>query len=186
MPQRNGGDYSDRFWSRVEKTDGCWLWRGTVHHTGYGVLTIMDESRPHGKYQVRVHRLSYEMAKGQIPTGMCVCHACDTPLCVNPAHLWLGSQIENQADATKKGRKRVAAAIASRAAAVAIKTNQDSRTRHARARSEALKNQWLNPGFRERHIARVRALWSDPEWRARNLKARWQAPDTLTDETPRP
>lgn len=93
-----------RFWARVEKTPTCWLWSGTGHHNGYARTNFLR--RP-----VLVHRLSWELHFGQIPAASehhgtaCVLHRCDVRLCVNPAHLFLGSIADNVADMIRKGRR---------------------------------------------------------------------------------
>jgi hypothetical protein len=89
--------WQERFWLRVRKTDGCWLWTGSAHVRGYGSMKIDYRT-------VRAHRLSYEMANGPIPAGAVVCHRCDTPACVRPDHLFIGGQSENMLDASAKGR----------------------------------------------------------------------------------
>lgn len=69
-----------RFWSRVNKTETCWLWTGYVAPSGYG------EFWPHS-YKVNVHRFSYELAYGPIPEGLQIDHLCRTPHCVRPDHM---------------------------------------------------------------------------------------------------
>ena len=86
---------------------GCWLWAGAAHVKGYGYFSV------HGKGR-RAHRVSYEMACGPIPTGLSVCHKCDTPACVNPDHLFVGDQRANILDAVAKGRVCTSAASAAR------------------------------------------------------------------------
>jgi hypothetical protein len=86
-----------RFWEKVQKTQTCWLWTGTAERGGYGRINV-------GGKWLRTHRVAWELSNGPIPTGLCVCHRCDNPPCVNPAHLFLGSQRDNLHDMATKGR----------------------------------------------------------------------------------
>lgn len=81
--------------------DGCWLWTGNRMAKGYGLFAV--EGINH-----RAHRVSYEMATGQHPGSLFVCHHCDNPSCVNPAHLFLGTAQDNTNDMLAKGRRKAA------------------------------------------------------------------------------
>ena len=86
----------ERFWSRVEKTDGCWKWHGSKHK-GYGLISKNGSL-------AKVHRVSYELHIGPIPEGMHVLHKCDNPECSNPDHLFLGNHADNMKDMFDKRR----------------------------------------------------------------------------------
>ncbi len=89
---------AERFWAKVIKTDACWLWNGAINNMGYGMINIGNR---HAK---TAHRISWLLNIGEIPPGMCVLHHCDNPKCVNPNHLFLGTQKENAIDREQKGR----------------------------------------------------------------------------------
>lgn len=90
---------SERVWKKVMKLglEDCWLWEGFRTKKGYGRLASSKSS-------VFAHRAAYESAVGPIPPGLCVLHHCDNPACCNPAHLWLGTIVENNRDKLLKGR----------------------------------------------------------------------------------
>lgn len=99
---RHGQSVEARFWAKVDVRgpDECWEWQASTTSSGYG--QIMVNARP--RRITRAHRLSWTIANGPIPSGMVVCHRCDNPPCVNPAHLFVATQQDNIADMVRKGR----------------------------------------------------------------------------------
>lgn len=87
----------ERFWSKVDKTGECWEWKAAKSEKGYGLFKFQGK-------QWRAHRFSWFVEHGPIPPAAQVNHHCDNPACVNPAHLYLGSQLDNRRDAVKRKR----------------------------------------------------------------------------------
>lgn len=89
----------DRFMSYVDKTRNCWLWKRSTDTNGYGQFYIVKKKHV-------AHRFAWKMIRGSIPRGLFVLHRCDNPPCVNPKHLFLGTQADNIHDMMAKGRMR--------------------------------------------------------------------------------
>jgi hypothetical protein len=96
----------ERFWEKVDikGPDDCWLWESAPSTSGYGVFYAGTRTAGGWPQQVKAHRFSYVCIVGDIPEGMWVLHRCDTPLCVNPFHLFLGTALDNTRDMISKGR----------------------------------------------------------------------------------
>lgn len=90
----------ESFWARIDTTQrGCWNWPGAMKVVGYGKV------RWHGA-EVYAHRKAWELINGAIPAGLYVLHRCDNPRCIRPAHLFLGTHLDNMKDMVAKGHVR--------------------------------------------------------------------------------
>ena len=101
MPPRRK-TLEELYFSRVQRTAGCWGWTGSIMQFGYGKIVPYK-----GASSISAHRASWMIYYGKIPEGMCVLHTCDNPICTNPEHLFLGTQMDNMRDAQRKGRLSV-------------------------------------------------------------------------------
>lgn len=98
-------DAISKFWGKVNKTDSCWIWTGYAHK-GYGRYIISNKNYPQLKGEIRSHRVSWILSRGPIPEGKSVLHKCPSgsnSMCVNPDHLYIGTQLENMRDASREG-----------------------------------------------------------------------------------
>lgn len=88
----------DHFWENYkEDENGCWIWKKCIHISGYGNLRVEGKTK-------KAHRVSFELKNGPIPEGMDVLHKCDVRSCINPDHLYLGTDKENAQDREDRGR----------------------------------------------------------------------------------
>lgn len=90
---------AERFWSKVNKASEtcCWEWQASRNKDGYGIFQLRNRSR-------NAARVAFELTFGWEPRGECILHTCDNPGCVNPSHLFVGTQADNMKDMAKKGR----------------------------------------------------------------------------------
>ena len=97
------GTLEERFWPKVLKgaEKECWLWQANKNNMGYGMIQSLEYGR-----KILAHRASFIIKNGPIKDDICVLHRCDTPSCVNPNHLFLGTKLENNKDRDAKGRTR--------------------------------------------------------------------------------
>lgn len=150
--KRSYTNIQERLFARVVKDgfDGCWIWQGSAARMGHGQIFnggFHKDTSPRKKLQV--HRVTYELCFGAIPEGMCVCHKCDVPRCVNPAHLFLGTKFENSKDMQSKGRMKVGSALPQ------AKLHEDQ-VREIRGSSDTYEALALRFGVSSSHISNIK------------------------------
>ncbi len=159
----------DRFWSKVRQSGGCWIWTAGLSKSGYGKFA------PSHRQTVGAHRVSYELFNGEIPDGMCVLHRCDNPPCVNPHHLFLGTQVDNVADRNSKNRQARGPNLS-----LAISLGQQRGNEHWTRRTPE-KITWRGRNRRPEHLAfgQRNGHYTKPECTPRGVNA---GNAKLTDE----
>lgn len=92
-------DYIARYKAKtITNENGCWIWQGYIHQFGYAETSYRSETW-------RAHRIMFKLHNPEtFDPKLDVCHSCDTPACINPAHLWQGTEKDNMIDCSKKGR----------------------------------------------------------------------------------
>jgi hypothetical protein len=141
-------DLADRFWAKVDTLDldGCWPWTGSRSPKGYGQFMWSDRKPK------RAQRIAYTFAFKPIPAGLLVCHACDTPACCNPEHLFLGTHKDNTADMVRKGRAKGAQGVVHRAARLT-----EEQVRQIRAADGPNCEIAVRFGISDPHVSNIRA-----------------------------
>ena len=143
------------FWSKVDKSgpNDCWLWRGCRQRFGHGVL------KWDGRNQT-AHRVVWQITNDPIPNGLWVLHHCDNPPCVNPAHLFLGTVQDNNADKMQKGRH------------VAVSNEQNPSCKLSNSQVIEIRQRFAKGGLTKAELAREYGVSRGQIWQIVTLRER--------------
>lgn len=122
---------AQRLWERVDRSGDCWLWPGATNRAGYGILGIGPGKR---KRPVLAHRMAYALAVGPLPARAYVLHSCDTPACLRPTHLSIGSHAKNMDQKMERKRQAVLRGEDNPRAVLTEDVVQEIRTTYAQLR----------------------------------------------------
>lgn len=147
----------ERFWSNVQKGEGCWEWQRGLDRHGYGRTSYQAKD-------VLAHRLAWLLTHGPVPEGLYVCHHCDNRRCVRPDHLFLGTQKDNLDDARDKGRPLSSLKAGSLHHKTKVTEAVASEIKAARTSGETAKSIARRLGLGYRTVTRV---LHDEHWTAR-------------------
>lgn len=160
-PDRRAADARFRdAMAKARHVGECWIWDGTIDQDGYGLFSGVAD----GHRYLRAHRYSYYFHRGAHPGDLLVCHTCDTPGCVNPGHLFLGSIADNNLDMVRKGRNRHLSGDMHRAA--------------HRPESWCRGEEWWNEQRRQNNKVQRGNNWSTtklPDSAVVDIRRRWEA-----------
>jgi hypothetical protein len=140
-----------RFWRKVFRGDGCWYWTAGANEQGYG---LFNRSPAKAGNCWLAHRYSYELHYGPFDERLCVLHDCDTPNCVRPDHLFLGTRTDNAEDKVSKGRQR------------GPQGERNPKAALTEAEVLAIRAEFAAGGVSKSEIARRRRI---PLWTVRNI-----------------
>jgi hypothetical protein len=151
--------FKARFWSQVNLTESCWIWTGAVDRRGYG--------RARWRGLGRAPRVAYFLEHGEFDRTLCVLHKCDTPACVNPAHLFLGTAEDNNRDCFRKGRQATGAKTVP---ATRRRGEQHWKAKITEIQAEEIRTLYLSGGITQRQLAARYSITQANVWAIVNGK----------------
>lgn len=170
-------DVEARFWTKVKQAEGCWLWLGAKNPDGYGMLNVRNHRGTHA------HRIAYALKVGDIPPGLSVLHSCDNRSCVRPDHLFLGTQLDNVKDMTKKGRDHKATGARNASRLYPEKRPRGDRhpfRRHPELHARGERS--ANAKLKKEQVIEIRRTWEAKELSQHALARKYGVtPNTIND-----